>query len=114
MRPGGWSDMEPAVFEHGDVYMRVDHGIFELFRRNVVIGSYRAPLNWIKVRADARRGGTTRLHFGHIAQLDEPIYAPKTDPGRLLVTIEIPTTDEPLYRAYFARLAQLSDRPIGP
>ncbi|MGW2288398.1 hypothetical protein [Streptomyces phaeochromogenes] len=102
------------VFEHGDVHMRVDHGIFELFRRNVVIGSYRAPLNWIRVRADARRGGTTRLHFGHIAQLDEPIYASKTDPGRLLVTIEIPTTDEPLYRAYFTRLAHLSDRPIAP
>lgn len=106
--------MEPVVFEHGDVHMRVDHGIFELFRRNVVIGSYRAPLKWVKVRADARRGGVTRLHFGNIAQLDEPIYASKTRPGRLLVTIEIPTTDEPLHRAYFTRLAQLSDRPIEP
>jgi hypothetical protein len=104
--------MEPLVFEHGDVHLRVDHGIFELFWRNRTIGSYRAPLSWLKVRAEARKSGVTRLHFGNTAHLDELLYGPKNRPGRLLVTIEIPTADEPLYRAYFTRLAQLSDRPI--
>ncbi|MFJ9582658.1 hypothetical protein [Streptomyces acidicola] len=58
------------VFEHGNAYVRVDHGIFELFRRNIVIGSYRAPLNWVKVRTDARRGGVTRVHVAPVARRD--------------------------------------------
>lgn len=104
--------MEPLVFEHGDVHLRVDHGIFELFRRNRTTGPYRAPLSWLKVRAETRKSGVTRLHFGNIALLDEPLYAPKTQPGHLLATIEIPTADEPLSRTYFTRLAQVSNRPI--
>lgn len=116
---GGWSDVEsvesvePKVFEHDRVLMRVDHGIFEVFRRNGIIGSYRAPLSWVKVRAEARKGGLTRLHIGHVEQLDEPIYAGTTSSRHLLVTVEIPTADEPLYRAFFTELAHLSDRPIA-
>lgn len=46
-------------------------------------------------------------------QLDEPIYASTSSSRHLLITIEIPTTDEPLYRAFFTELAHLSDRPIS-
>jgi len=93
--------MEPfafdhKVFEHDRVQLRVDRGIIEVFRRNRIIGSYRAPLSWVKVRAEARRGGLTRLHFGNIEDLDEPIYASTTSSRHLLVTVEIQTTDEPL------------------
>ncbi|WP_406127572.1 hypothetical protein [Streptomyces sp. NBC_00989] len=110
--------MEPPacdhkVFEHDTVQLRVDHGIIELFRRNRIISSYRAPLSWLKVRAEARRGGLTRLHFGHVEELDEPIYASTTSSKHLLVTVEIRTADEPLYRAFFTELAHLSDRPIA-
>ncbi|WP_158711572.1 hypothetical protein [Streptomyces xylophagus] len=105
--------VEPKVFELDRVHMQVDHGIFELFRRNRIIGSYRTPLRWLKVRAEARRGGVTRLHFGNVEQLDEPIYASTTSSKRLLVTVEIATADEPFYRAYFTELAHLSDRPIA-
>jgi hypothetical protein len=105
--------VEPVVFEHGIVHMRVDHGIFELFRRNGTIGSYRAPLSWVKVRAEARRRDVTRLYFGYVEQLDEPIYASSAASGPVFATVEIPATDEPLYRAYFTRLAHLSDRPIA-
>ncbi|MCZ4095405.1 hypothetical protein C8250_003565 [Streptomyces sp. So13.3] len=105
--------MESRVFEHGDVHLRVDHGIFEVFRRNHIIGSYRSPLSWVKVRAEARKGGVTRLHFGNVEQLDEPIYASTTSSRRLLITVDLPTTDEPLYRAFFTELAHLSDRPIA-
>ena len=105
--------MESVVFEHDRVHMRVDHGIFEVFRRNRIIGSYRAPLSWVKVRAEARKGAVTRLHIGNIEELDEPIYASTTSSRRLLINFEIPTTDEPLYRAFFTELAQLADRPIG-
>ncbi|WOX09144.1 hypothetical protein [Streptomyces sp. N50] len=55
----------------------------------------------------------TRLHFGHVEELDEPIYASTTSSKHMLVTVEIQTTDEPLYRAFFTELAQLSDRPIA-
>lgn len=120
--PIGGSDiftgMEPfacdhKVFEHDRVHLRVDHGIFELFRRNRIISSYRAPLSWLKVRAEARRNGLTRLHFGNVEELDEPIYASTTSSRHGLVTVEIQTTDEPLYRAFFTELAHLSDRPIA-
>ncbi|MCZ4119604.1 hypothetical protein [Streptomyces sp. H39-S7] len=106
--------MEPKVFEHGDVHLRVDHGIFELFRRNRIIGSYRTPLHWVKVRAEARKGGVTRLHFGNVEELGAPIYASTASSRHLLATVEIPTADEPLYRAFFTELAHLSDRPIAP
>ncbi|MDF9810911.1 hypothetical protein [Streptomyces sp. SPB162] len=106
--------MESRVFEHGDVHLRVDHGIFELFRRNRIIGSYRTPLSWVKVRVEARKGGVTRLHFGNVEQLDAPIYAGTTSSRHLLATVEIPTTDEPLYRAFFTELAHLSDRSVAP
>ncbi|BCL33363.1 hypothetical protein GCM10017557_82220 [Streptomyces aurantiacus] len=106
--------MEPVVFEHGIVHMRVDNGIFELFRRNHTIGPYRAPLSWVKVCAEARRRDVTRLYFGYVEQLDEPIYASSAASGPVLANVEIPATDEPLYRAYFTRLAHLSDRPIAP
>ncbi|MEV5842246.1 hypothetical protein AB0M32_09755 [Streptomyces sp. NPDC051985] len=61
------------------------------------------------MRTEVRGGGVAPLHCGNIAQLDEPIHAPKTRPGRLLATIEIPTSEEPLHRAYFTRLDQLSE-----
>ncbi|MFB7189548.1 hypothetical protein ACFCZT_30465 [Streptomyces sp. NPDC056230] len=37
---------DSAVFEYSNVRMRVDHGVFEIFRLSHVIGSYRAPLRW--------------------------------------------------------------------
>ncbi|MEV6416324.1 hypothetical protein [Kribbella sp. NPDC051718] len=54
------------VFEHDDVYLHVENGILELFRRNRIIGSYRTPVKWAKVRAEARKGGLSRLHFGNV------------------------------------------------
>lgn len=91
----------------------MDRGGFELFRRDGAIGPYRAPLSWVKVRAEMRKGGLTRLHFGYVEQLDEPIYGGTTSSKHLLATVEIPTVDEPLYRAFFTELAHLSDRPIS-
>lgn len=107
------SCMDPLVFEHEDVHLRVDNGILELFRRNRIIGSYRTPLHWAKVRSEVRKGGVTRIHFGNVDELDEPLYATKTDRGHLLATVEIATADEPLYRSFFTELARVSDRPVG-
>ncbi|NNN29387.1 hypothetical protein HLK59_03255 [Streptomyces sp. S3(2020)] len=105
--------MEPVVFEHGIVHLRVDRGVFELFRRGNTIGPYRAPLDWVKVRTEARRRDVTRLYFGYVDQADEPIYASSTPSGPVFATVDIPTADEPLYRAHFTRLARLSDRLVS-
>ena len=105
--------MEPLIFDHDDVYLQVERGIIEVFRRNRIIGSYRAPVKWVKIRAEVRKGGITRLHFGNVADLDEPLYASKTEVGHLLTKVEIQTADEPLYRAFFTELARQSDRRIG-
>lgn len=107
------ADLESRVFEHQDVMLRVDHGVFELFRRNRIIGSYRTPVAWVKIRAEARKGGVTRLHFGNVDDLTEHLYASTTRSAHLLATVEIQTADEPRYRAFFTELAHLSNRSIG-
>jgi hypothetical protein len=104
---------EPIVFEHGEVQLRVDRGVFELFRRTNVIGPYRMPLSWVRVRAQARKRGIIILHFSYVEDLDDPIYARLMDSVCSLATLQIPMADEPLYRAFFAELAELSDRTMG-
>jgi hypothetical protein len=104
--------MEPLVFEHDTVYLHFDRGILELFRRDRVYGAYRTPLQWVKVRAETRKGGVVALHFGNIEHLDEPLYAPATERGQLLAKVDIAAADEPRFRAYFAELASLANRPI--
>jgi len=101
------------VFEHGDVYLQVEGGILEVFRRNRIIGSYRTPVKWAKVRAEARKGGVTRLHFGNVDELDEPLFASTTSSKHLLATIEIETVDEPRYRAFFTEVGRQAGRRVG-
>lgn len=103
---------EPIVFEHDEVQLRVDGGVLELFRRSNVVGSYRAPLSWVKVQSQARKRDRIMLHFSHVRHPDEPIYARLTGSVYSVATVEIPMTDEPLYRAFFTELAVLADRPI--
>jgi hypothetical protein len=104
--------VEPLVFEHGNIYLHLDRGILELFRRDRVYGSYRTPLQWVKVRAETRKGGVIALHFGNVEQFGEPLYAPATERGQLLAKVDIAAADEPRYRAFFAELARLADRSI--
>ncbi|MGW4698138.1 hypothetical protein ACWEO1_37835 [Kitasatospora cineracea] len=104
---------EPEIFQHDRLYIQVDRGILEVFRRTSVIGSYRYPLAWVTVRAEQRRDGRTRLHFGIAEDLGEPLYGSVPGSGPVFFRHEIPTADEPLYRAFFAELAHLADRPIS-
>jgi hypothetical protein len=104
--------MEPLILAHADVHLQVDRGILEVFRRNRIIGSYRTPVKWAKVRAEARKGGLTRLHFGNVDELDEALYASTTSSKHLLATVEIQTSDEPLYRGFFTELARQADRQV--
>ncbi|MEU1784909.1 hypothetical protein ABZ553_03115 [Streptomyces sparsogenes] len=65
------------------------------------------------VRAEAHRGGLTRLYFGIAEDLGEPSYGSVPGVGPVFFRHEIPTADEPLYRAFFTELAHLADRPIA-
>lgn len=105
---------EPKVFQHDRLYIQADRGIVEVFRRTNVIGPYRYPLAWVTIRAEARRGGRTRLHFGIAEDLGEPVYGSAPGSAPVFFRHEIPTADEPLYRAFFTELAHLADRPIAP
>jgi hypothetical protein len=105
--------MEPLILAHADVHLQVENGILEVFRRSRIIGSYRAPVKWVKVRVEVRKGGLTRLHFGNIKELDEPLYATLTEAKHLLTKVEVQTSDEPLYRAFFTELARGADRRVG-
>jgi hypothetical protein len=103
---------EPIVFEHADVQVRVDRGIFELFQRRNVIATYRTPLEWVRVHVQVRRRAML-LHFSHIQDPDDPIYGRLMSSVYSLATVEIPMSDEPVYRAFFTELAHLSNRPIA-
>ena len=102
----------PIVFEHDRVQIRVDRGIFELFERSNVIRSYRTPLEWVRVQAQVRKRGVILLHFSYAEDLDEPIYTRLMSSVCSLTTVEIPMSDEPVYRAFFTELAQLSNRTV--
>lgn len=65
------------------------------------------------MRAEAHRGGLTRLYFGIAEDLGEPSYGSVPGVGPVFFRHEIPTADEPLYRAFFTELAHLADRPIA-
>ncbi|MFF2410780.1 hypothetical protein [Streptomyces sp. NPDC058092] len=103
----------PKVFQHERLYIQVDRGIVEVFRRSNVIGPYRYPLAWVTVYAEARRGGRTRLCFGIAEDLGEPVYGSVPNSGPVFFRHEIPAADEPLYRDFFTELAHLADRPIA-
>jgi hypothetical protein len=103
---------EPIVFEHADVQVRVDRGVFELFQRRSVVACYRTPLEWVRVHVQIRRRAML-LHFSHIQHPDEPIYGRLMNSVYSLATVEIPMSDEPAYRAFFTELAHLSNRPIA-
>ncbi|MFE2943766.1 hypothetical protein ACFXKG_32640 [Streptomyces sp. NPDC059255] len=105
--------VEPKVFQHERVYIQADRGILEVFRRSNVIGPYRYPPAWVTVRAEACRGGRTRLYFGIAEDLGEPVYGSVPGSGPVFFRHEITTADEPLYRAFFTELAHLADRPIA-
>ncbi|WP_432876752.1 hypothetical protein ACQPYH_27270 [Kribbella sp. CA-245084] len=104
---------ESMVFEHDKVQIRVHDGVFELFDQANVTKSYRTPLSWVRVRAQARKRGMYMLHFSYAVYPDEPIYARLMGGVVTYATVEIPMADEPLYRAFFNNLADLSGRPIG-
>ncbi|RZT27838.1 hypothetical protein EV649_1612 [Kribbella sp. VKM Ac-2569] len=103
---------EPIVFEHGRVQIRVDRGVFELFERSKVLRSYRTPLEWVKVQVQVRKRGVILLHFSYVEDLDEPIYSRLMSSVYSRSTVEITMADEPVYRAFFTELAQLSGRAI--
>ncbi|GAA3139789.1 hypothetical protein JOF29_000362 [Kribbella aluminosa] len=104
---------EPIVFEHADVQLRVDRGVFELFQRRNVISPYRTPLAWVRVRAQARKRGMIMLHFSYAEDPGQPIYARLMSSVYSVATVEIPMADEPTYRAFFTDLAHLSNRPVA-
>ncbi|GAB3928581.1 hypothetical protein GCM10029976_026640 [Kribbella albertanoniae] len=103
--------MEPMVFAHDRVHLQVESGILEMFRLNPMLGGYRTPVKWAKIRFAEQKKGLSLLYFGNVEHLDEPLYA--SAPGKMPWRIEIQTADEPLYRAFFTDLAHRFDRRIA-
>ncbi|TDD45926.1 hypothetical protein E1263_37615 [Kribbella antibiotica] len=102
--------MEPIVFEHDNVYIHVESGILEIFKRNPMLGGYRTPVKWAKIRFAEQKKGLGILYLFNVEDLDEPLYA--SAPGRLPFRVEIQTADEPLYRAFFTDLAHRFNRRV--
>ncbi|MFI9103473.1 hypothetical protein ACIGXA_23405 [Streptomyces fildesensis] len=41
--------MDPLTFDYGDLHLRVDRGVFEIFNLSTAERTFRVPLRWLGV-----------------------------------------------------------------
>jgi hypothetical protein len=98
--------MTALTFSHGDTLIIVDGPVLEVFRRGVE-GSNRIPLAWLGVRVDTRR---SRIEIGVQGTMGGPVYCEQSLTGFWRQPVEASALPE--YRAFFAEVAALADRPV--
>jgi hypothetical protein len=102
----------PLEFRHGLFVMRVDGDILEIFTRGSF--SERLPLAWLAVQVQPSIKGSLVMRITS-AYDDLPLYEmtqkTRNTRGRALETV-IKTAEEPLYRQFFAQVAELCGRPV--
>ncbi len=104
----------PLEFRHGLFIMRVDGDILEIFTRGTF--SERVPLAWLAVQIQPSIKGRLVMRITS-AYDDVPLYEmqqkARNARGGVLETV-IKTEEEPLYRQFFAQVAELCGRPVVP
>ena len=101
-------------FRHDELVVRVDGDVAEVFWKGAF--SHRLLLDWLAVQVQPSIKG--RLVVKIVSSpVDLPLYEvlPKARPVRgSVVEVVIKTEEEPLYRQFFTRVAQLCGRPVAP
>ena len=101
-------------FRHDELVVRVDGDIAEIFCRGAF--SHRLLLAWLAVQVQPSIKGRLVVKIMS-SPVDLPLYEvlPKARPVRgSVVEVVIKTEEEPLYRQFFTRVAQLCGRPVAP
>lgn len=111
--PGYLPAMDPLTFDYENLHLRVDRGVFEQFGPH---GSeLRVPLPrlgaLVHYKKPDRPGqlfiGTVRDPNAALYGTDRAAFWYSTTPA-----FRVPPADEPLFRAYFTRVAALADRRV--
>ena len=101
-------------FRHDELVVRVDGDVAEIFWKGAF--SHRLLLDWLAVQVQPSIKGRLVVKIMS-SPVDLPLYEvlPKARPVRgSVVDVVIKTEEEPLYRQFFTRVAQLCGRPVAP
>jgi hypothetical protein len=101
-------------FRHDELVVRVDGDVAEVFWKGAF--SHRLLLDWLAVQVQPSIKGRLVVKIMS-SPVDLPLYEvlPKARPVRgSVVEVVIKTEEEPLYRQFFTRVAQLCGRPVAP
>ena len=101
-------------FRHDELVVRVDGDVAEIFWKGAF--SHRLLLEWLAVQVQPSIKGRLVVKIMS-SPVDLPLYEvlPKARPVRgSVVEVVIKTEEEPLYRQFFTRVAQLCGRPVAP
>jgi hypothetical protein len=101
-------------FRHDELVVRVDGDVAEIFWKGAF--SHRLLLDWLAVQVQPSIKGRLVVKIMS-SPVDLPLYEvlPKARPVRgSVVEVVIKTEEEPLYRQFFTRVAQLCGRPVAP
>ncbi len=104
------------MFEYGDLHLRADRGVFELFDlASGGEGGFRVPLRWLGVLAYYKKPDKPgQLFFGVVRDPEAALYGTDRSVFRYNTSpvVRVPPGDEVLFREYFTGVAALVGRRV--
>ena len=100
-------------FSHGDMVVRIDGDVVEIFGATGCSHRYLLPSLRVEVFPTATKGELV-IRSMRARGADWPLYELYAKPQATHGEVEafIPAVDEPLYRQFFTRVAQLCGRSV--
>ncbi|NEA52958.1 hypothetical protein G3I60_01885 [Streptomyces sp. SID13666] len=108
--------MDPLTFDYGDLHLRVDRGVFELFNLASAEHTFRVPLRWLGALVHYKKPDKPgQLFFGVVRDPSAALYGTDRLAFRFASSpaVQVPPADEMLFRTYFTDVATLADRRMG-
>ena len=96
-------------FASGDVLILHEGEVVEIFHR-MYEKSFRLPVAWLGVNIEAKRHDQVQVLFGLADPPDQVIYGEDVHVGNYQLVFEIPQSDEPALRSFFASVAAAGGR----
>jgi hypothetical protein len=105
--------VEPLEFNFGDALLRVENGIFEFFHLGWE-GSLRMPVAWLGVQPQTKKHDSVLLQIGTANPPEQVMYGDAVRVRGDSRPLEISATDEPQFRDFFSRVAEVAGRSVQP
>jgi hypothetical protein len=100
--------MEVLHYGHGDVLLRMDDDVLEVFRR-LTVGSLRVPLLWACANLSPHKRDLIRVIIGTATDPEAPFYGP-TPVYSGTWTFDVPIIEEPRLRRFLDEAAHRAGR----